>query len=274
MPEHTSFLSYLVANSKLEQNLAGFKSVIAGHPATHSAEPLAASISVAILVILLALLARFGMAKAASTDVAPSASFSPATILEVIVSLFYDMMSGLMGPVRAKRYFPLIGTAALFILVSNVAGMIPGITPPTSSLNVTVACALIVFVAFNAMGLMENGFAYVAHLAGPVWWLAPLMFPIEVVSLCIRPVTLAVRLMLNIAVDHVLLGIIAGLAGLFLPIPIMMLGTLVCLVQVYVFCMLSSIYIALATEDMHHAHGHDDAAHGHANHAGHAGHSH
>ena len=262
MPEHTSFLSYLVANSALEHNLAGIKSIIGGHPATHSAEPVAASIAVAILVILLALLGRAGLAKGA--DVAPSTKLSATTILEVIVSVFYDMMAGLMGPARAKKYFPLIGTAALFILVSNVVGLIPGVNPPTSSLNVTLACALIVFVAFNVFGIMENGFAYVAHLAGPVWWLAPLLFPIEVVSLCIRPVTLAVRLMLNMAVDHILLGIIAGLVGLFVPIPIMMLGTLVCFVQVYVFCMLSSIYIALATEDMHHGHGDDHAhAHGH-----------
>jgi F-type H+-transporting ATPase subunit a len=262
MPEHTSFLSYLVANSALEHNLAGIKSIVGGHPATHSAEPVAASIAVAILVILLALLGRAGLAKGA--DVAPSTKLSATTILEVIVSVFYDMMAGLMGPARAKKYFPLIGTAALFILVSNVVGLIPGVNPPTSSLNVTLACALIVFVAFNVFGIMENGFAYVAHLAGPVWWLAPLLFPIEVVSLCIRPVTLAVRLMLNMAVDHILLGIIAGLVGLFVPIPIMMLGTLVCFVQVYVFCMLSSIYIALATEDMHHGHGDDHAhAHGH-----------
>jgi F-type H+-transporting ATPase subunit a len=262
MPEHTSFLSYLVANSALEHNLAGIKTILGGHPATHSAEPVAASIAVAIIVILLALLARAGLAKGA--DVTPSTKLSATTVLEVIVSVFYDMMAGLMGPVRAKKYFPLIGTAALFILVSNVAGMIPGVNPPTSSLNVTLACALIVFVAFNVLGIMENGFAYVAHLAGPVWWLAPLMFPIEVVSLCIRPVTLAVRLMLNMAVDHILLGIIAGLVGLIVPIPIMMLGTLVCFVQVYVFCMLSSIYIALATEDMHHGHGDDHAhAHGH-----------
>ena len=262
MPEHTSFLSYLVANSALEHNLAGIKSIVGGHPATHSAEPVAASIAVAILVILLALVGRAGLAKGA--DVAPSTKLSATTILEVIVSVFYDMMAGLMGPARAKKYFPLIGTAALFILVSNVVGLIPGVNPPTSSLNVTLACALIVFVAFNVFGIMENGFAYVAHLAGPVWWLAPLLFPIEVVSLCIRPVTLAVRLMLNMAVDHILLGIIAGLVGLFVPIPIMMLGTLVCFVQVYVFCMLSSIYIALATEDMHHGHGDDHAhAHGH-----------
>ena len=259
MPEHTSFLSYLVANSALEHNLKGVHTVLGGHSPEHTAEPIAASVAVAILVILFALIGRAGLANRA--DVTPKTSLSPTTILEVIVGIFYDMMSGLMGPVRAKRYFPLIGTAALFILASNVVGMIPGITPPTSSLNVTLACALLVFVAFNVFGLMENGFAYVAHLAGPVWWLAPLMFPIEVVSLCIRPVTLAVRLMLNMAVDHVLLGIIAGLVGLFVPIPIMMLGTLVCFVQVYVFCMLSSIYIALATDDMHHGHG-DEHAHG------------
>ncbi len=258
MPEHTSFLSYLVANSALEHNLAGLKSIIGGHAATHSAEPIAASLVVAMLILVTALLARAGLSR--GEDLAPSTKRAPTTIVEAIVAIFYDMMTGMMGPVRAKRYFPLIGTAAMFILFSNVIGLIPGFSPPTSSLNVTLACALIVFVAFNFFGIIENGTAYFAHLAGPVWWLAPLMFPIEVVSLCIRPVTLAVRLMLNMAVDHLLLGIIAGLVGLFVPIPIMMLGTLVCFVQVYVFCMLSSIYIALATEDMHHGHDH---AHGH-----------
>jgi F-type H+-transporting ATPase subunit a len=169
-----------------------------------------------------------------------------------------------MGEKAARRYLPLIGTFALFILFSNLSGAIPGFHPPTSNFNTTVACALIIFFTVHIEGVRANGIAYFKHFLGPVWWLAPLMFPSEVVSLCIRPVTLAVRLMLNMAVDHILLGIIAGLVGLFVPIPIMMLGTLVCFVQVYVFCMLSSIYIALATEDMHHGHGDDHGhAHGH-----------
>jgi F-type H+-transporting ATPase subunit a len=109
-----------------------------------------------------------------------------------------------------------------------------------------------VFFAFNYYGIKENGLGYFKHLAGPVWWLAPLIFFIEVLSLCIRPVTLSIRLMLNMAVDHLLVSIVTGMVMLFVPIPILMLGTLVCVVQVVVFCLLSSIYITLATEHEDH----------------------
>jgi F-type H+-transporting ATPase subunit a len=103
---------------------------------------------------------------------------------------------------------------------------------------------------------MATGSHYIKHLAGPVWWLAPLLFPLEVLSLCIRPVTLAVRLMVNMAADHVMLGLFLGFAAVLLPIPIMLLGCLVVVVQTLVFTLLTCIYIALATEghDAEHAH--------------------
>ena len=112
--------------------------------------------------------------------------------------------------------------------------------------------------------LYENGLGYFKHMMGPILPLAILIFPLELLTMfVIRPVTLAMRLMLNIAVDHLLTSILVGIFCLFLPIPIMVLGTLVALVQPLVFCLLSSIYITLATEhedhgDGHEAHGHDD----------------
>lgn len=264
MPEHTSFFSYFVAMfPALGENMQNLGHTLAGKPVTaHSAEPLVASAFVVLVVILLALAAR-GRITDYDKSVIPDEKLSLRTFFEIFVGTFYDMMKDMMGPVRAKRYFPLIGTAACFIFFSNFLGLIPGFNPPTSSWNVTAACALIVFLAFNYYGLKENGFGYVKHLAGPVWWLAPLMFPIELLSLCLRPITLSVRLMLNMAVDHLLLSIILGMVALFVPIPIMMLGTLVAIVQVVVFCLLSSIYISLATEHEDHGGGHDHGAHGH-----------
>src|SRR6185503_19472465 len=100
-------------------------------------------------------------------------------------------------------------------------GLIPGFNPPTSNLNVTVGCAIMVFIAFNYYGLKENGWGYLAHLAGPKWYLAWLIFPIEVISLCVRPVTLSVRLMVNMAVDHLVGSIFLGMVALFVPIPLM-----------------------------------------------------
>jgi len=171
-------------------------------------------------------------------------------------------MKDMMGPKRAKRYFPLVGSLSVFILFANVLGLIPGFTPPTSSWNITLGCAAVVFVMFNYYGFKEGGLGYVKHLFGP--WLGVafipvnlLLFVVETFSLFVRPMTLSIRLMLNMAVDHLLVTITLGMVALFVPIPVMILGTLVCIVQVLVFCILTSIYITLATE-------HDDEAHGHA----------
>jgi F-type H+-transporting ATPase subunit a len=174
--------------------------------------------------------------------------------MEVFFGYFYDVAKGIMGPERAKKYFPVIGTSAIFVFTCNIMALFPGFPVATSSLNITLGCGLVVFILFNIYGLATNGMAYVKHLAGPAWYLAPLLFPIELFSLCVRPITLAVRLMLNMAVDHLILGIFLGLCAILLPLPLMVLGIVVVLVQTLVFTMLTSIYIGLATEP--HAHDH------------------
>jgi F-type H+-transporting ATPase subunit a len=260
MPEHTSFFSYLIANfPALAENMRNLGTSLAGKPVSaHSAEPIVASLFVATLVIALAMSVK-GQLENHESSVIPESKLSLRTFFEVFIGTFYDMMKDMMGPARAKRYFPVIGTAACFIFFSNVIGLIPGFNPPTSSWNITAGCSIVVFVMFNFYGLKENGWGYLKHLAGPVWWLAPLIFPLEVISLCLRPITLSIRLMLNMAVDHLLLSIIIGMVMFLVPVPLMMLGTLVSVVQVVVFCLLSSIYITLATEHEDHGHGDSDA---------------
>jgi len=279
MPHHASFFSYIVAMfPALRENLDNLgslgKTALDKNPVwPHSIEPLFASLFVVALVILLAALTRSRIGNVEDA-VIPDGKLTLRTFMELFIGYFYGMMKDTMGPKRAKRYFPLVGTCACFIFFANIIGLIPGFTPPTSTLNITAGCAVVVFFAFNYYGLKENGLGYIKHLAGPVWWLAPLIFPIEVLSLCIRPVTLSIRLMVNMAVDHLLGTIITGMVMLIIPIPIMVLGTLVCLVQVLVFCLLSTIYIALATEHEDHGEAHA-AGHGHAHaHAKHKGHAH
>jgi F-type H+-transporting ATPase subunit a len=263
MPHHASFFSYLLALfPALGENVANLGRL--GRTASgeavwpNSFEPLTASLFVVLLVTLLAWLTRAGITNL-ETAVIPDGKLTLRSFMEGFVGIFYDMMKDMMGPKRAKRYFPLIGTSACFIFFSNILGLIPGLRPPTSTWNITAGCSIIVFFAFNYYGIKENGLGYFKHLAGPVWWLAPLIFFIEVLSLCIRPVTLSIRLMLNMAVDHLLVSIVTGMVMLLVPIPILMLGTLVCVVQVVVFCLLASIYITLATDHEEHgdAHAHD-----------------
>jgi F-type H+-transporting ATPase subunit a len=273
MPEHTSIFSFLIAMfPALGENMKNFGNTAMGHPVTsHGAEPLLASLFVVLLIIGLAFAARSKVMDY-KNSVVPDEKLSLRTFFELVIGMFYNMMKDMMGPKRAKRYFPVVGTAALFILFSNYLGMIPGILPPTSNLRITAGCAFVVFLAFNYYGVKENGIGYFKHLFGP--WLGPigipinlLIFVVEVAGLIFRPITLSIRLFLNLAVDHLLLTIFTGLFMFLLPVPIMILGTLVCIVQVVVFCLLSSIYITLATE--HEDHG-GEHAHGKAKADGHA----
>ncbi len=269
MPNHTSFFSYLIAMfPALGENMKNIGPTVGGKGVEASgAEPVVAALFVALLVILLALMVRSKIVKH-DDAVIPDASLTLRTFFEVFIGYFYDLMKDMMGPKKAKRYFPVIGTAACFIFFSNFLGLVPGFSPPTSTWSITAGCALVVFVLFNYYGIKENGAGYFKHLAGPVWWLAWFIFPLEVFSLCLRPITLSIRLMLNMAVDHLLVTLALAGFALFLPLPVMILGTLVAIVQVLVFCLLSSIYITLATEHGEHD-GHSEAGHGAGDESGH-----
>lgn len=259
MPEHTSFFSYLIAKfpqlgawvDKLDKSLFG-KDV-----GPHTAEVILASVFVMLLICVLAFMVKKKIDKH-EQSVIPDATLSLRTLFEILVGFVYDSMKDVMGPKRAKKFFPVVGTSFFFVLFGNTLGMIPGFAPPTSSWNITMGCALIVFIAFNYYGLKENGIGYIKHLAGPVWWLAWLILPLELLSLCIRPITLSVRLMLNMSVDHLLVEIFHGLFMWVLPVVALLLGVIVVAVQAYVFTLLTAVYIGLATE--HEDHGPEHAA--------------
>ena len=255
MPEHTSFLTLLLAHAKetLAHN-AGYlgNSFVNGTPPTwRSTEAFISALCVALLLLVVALVGR-GRLQRLDDAVVPETRLSLATFIELFLGYFYDLAKSIMGPERAKKYFPVIGTSACFVFLSNLLALVPGAPVPTTHLGVTLGCALVVFILFNIYGLKENGLDYIKHLAGPAWYLAPLMFVIETISLLVRPLTLALRLMLNMAVDHLIVGIFAGLIAILVPLPFMLLGCLVLIVQTLVFTMLTCVYIGLATE--HEAH--------------------
>jgi F-type H+-transporting ATPase subunit a len=232
----------------------------------HTLEPVLMSLIVMGLLVGLASVVK-GKITVSDEAVIPDDKLSLRTIFELLVGFVYDTMKDAMGADRAKKYFPVVATAFLFVLFSNMLGLIPGFAPPTSSWDVTMGSALVVFLSFNYYGLKENGIDYIKHLAGPVWWLAILIFPLELMSTCLRPLTLSVRLMINMSVDHLMVGVVHSLFMYVLPVVIMMLGTLVIVVQAYVFTLLSAVYIALATE--HEDHGDAHAKHDHDHGSGH-----
>ena len=152
---------------------------------------------------------------------------------------------------EGKAYFPLIATFALFILVSNLIALIPGFYPPTANLNTNVALALTVFVMTHVVGFKKHGVAYLKHFMGPIIWLAPLIFVIEIIGHLARPLSLSLRLFGNMYGHEIVLMIFLALVPLFLPIPMMLMGVLVAFIQTFVFTLLAMIYIAGALEEAH-----------------------
>jgi F-type H+-transporting ATPase subunit a len=255
MPDHASWLTLLLAHVRdtLSHNATAIgDSFIGQHPPTwQSFEPISAALIVALLLVLIGLHVRSRLANA-DEAVVPEDRLTLRTFMEAFLGYFYDLAKSVMDADRAKKYFPVIGAAACFIFFSNIMALIPGLPVATSNLNITLGCALVVFVLFNLYGLKENGWAYIKHLAGPAWYLSWLVFPIELISLIVRPITLAVRLMLNMAVDHLILGIFLSLVAILVPLPVMFLGVLIVIIQTLVFTLLTCIYIGLATEHEEH----------------------
>ena len=170
---------------------------------------------------------------------------------EVVIDGLENFMVEITGP-EGRFFFPYIATIFLFILVSNLIGLIPGFFSPTANLNTTLALALCTFVVTHAIGIKFHGAKYIKHFCGPVWWLIPLMFPIELIGHFARIMSLSVRLFGNIFGKEMVLAILFGLAGLYLaPLPIMFLGILVCFIQALVFMLLSTMYFVGAMEHAH-----------------------
>lgn len=174
--------------------------------------------------------------------------------MEVVVDGIENMINETMGE-EGKHYFPLIATLALFILVSNLVGLIPGFFPPTANLNTTAACALVVFSATHIVGIKEHGFHYVKHFMGPIAWLAPLIFFIEIIGHVSRLLSLSLRLFGNMQGHELVLMIFFTLGAKYYmpvaPLPMMIMGILVSFIQAYVFMLLSMIYISGAIEEAH-----------------------
>jgi len=171
-------------------------------------------------------------------------------VFEVVLGGIRNLVLDVMGPAGLK-FFPLIATVAIFILTANLLGIIPGFESPTSSLNTTVSIAVVVVVLTHVVGIRVHGFKYVKQFLGPVWWLSPIMLPIELVSHLARPLSLSVRLFGNIMGEDLVAAIILLLVPFLVPLPVFVLMIFTSIIQTLVFVMLSMIYIQLAMEGAH-----------------------
>ena len=194
------------------------------------------------------LLIFFAFLASRKIDMIPSKA---QNVFEIIVSGIEEFMVDITGE-EGRKFFPLIATVFLYIATCNLMGLIPGFYPPTASINTTLSCALTVVIFTHVIGFKFHGAKYIKHFLGPIWWLSPLIFIIELIGHLARILSLSIRLFGNITGHELVLGILFALAGAaFAPLPIMVLGIFVALLQAFVFFLLSIIYFAGAMEEAH-----------------------
>lgn len=168
-------------------------------------------------------------------------------ITEGILGLTRDMVGD-----HPRRYLPLVGALFFYILVGNLLGLIPGFMSPTSNINVTASCAVIVFLYYNFVGIRAHGFwKYMAHFAGPSLVIAPLLFVIEIISHLARPFSLAVRLFGNIYAEELIIANLNALFPFVISLPVMGLALFASTVQAFIFIVLTMVYLGGAVEHSH-----------------------
>jgi F-type H+-transporting ATPase subunit a len=216
-------------------------------------EHLGAAAFVVVLLLVFGARVRASFAKP-DASLAPEDGMTTRNIAEAFVEAIIGMAKSAI-PGHAEHYVPLLATFFVFILASNVLGLVPGFAPPTSTFNITFALGCVSFGAYHAYGVKSQGLgSYLKHFLGPVMFIAPLMLIIEIFSHAFRPVSLGVRLYANMFADHTVIEIFTDLTKVLIPVAFYGLGFFVCLVQSFVFTMLSAIYIAGAVA---HEHGHE-----------------
>lgn len=216
----------------------------------------------ALLVLLFAVKARAALTMA-KDPVIPVAELGTRNIAELLVQLVVSQSDSIIGK-EGRKYVPYFGSFFIFILVSNLMGLLPGFGSPTANLNTTIGLALCSFAGYNIIGARQQGVAYLKHFFGPMTSLPArsligkiALLPVLVVSVLFffilegfshvfRPVSLSLRLFGNMMGDHQVIEAFIGLTKLVVPVAFYAMGTLVSVIQAFVFTLLSMIYVALA----------------------------
>lgn len=201
------------------------------------------------VAIGLGALARSGLGQG-ERAVIPADRFSPRAIFELIVEFIHGLAESVIGE-QGRHYVPLFSAIFFFILINNLLGVIPGVSPATENFNTTFALGIMIFIYYNYLGFKENGWHYLKHFMGPLIWVAPLMFVIEVISHMIRPLTLGLRLANVMRGDHLVLGIFLDLVPVLVPVVFYVLGIFVSFVQALVFTLLSMVYVSMSIAHDH-----------------------
>tara|TARA_B100001094_G_scaffold35230_1_gene29198 strand:+ start:245 stop:1036 length:792 start_codon:yes stop_codon:yes gene_type:complete len=205
---------------------------------------------VTLLIVLVVGSLYKSSVQAAGERLTPSGKISVMTIVDMLMDMVYGLAKDIIGE-KGPRFFSLLAGLFVFILFSNLTGLVPGFLPATDSINTNLAMGLVVFIVYNFAGIKEHGAGYIKQFLGPVIFLMPLMLVIELVQHLARPVSLSLRLYGNIFGDHLVLSVFTGLTYLVFPALLLFMGLLVACLQSFVFTLLTSIYISMAVSHDH-----------------------
>lgn len=225
--------------------------------ATHLPDHTVTFIFMAIVFILGGFVYRM-KTKSIDENLVPDKGVTFRNVVEAIADFIYDLARNTMGEKAAKIYFPLLIFYFMFIFINNLIGLVPGFMPPTENFNTGLALGVFIFIYYNLEGVKAQGIVgHLKHFAGPIIYMAPLIFVLELISHAMRPLTLGLRIRGNMLGDHTVLAIFSDLVPYIVPIPFYCLGLFVCFMQAFVFTLLTMIYISMATE----THDHEEHAH-------------
>ncbi len=249
------FAAFLLAGdvfAKTETvHLDGYKRLIESLGIDEKFAPLCSS----FLVLFISLLVGVSFKKSVDQSLennalSPCGKFSLRTLVEMLLA-FVDSITREQCGKYYKMFLPLLTSIFLFILVSNLSGLIPGLPPFTENFSANLVIGLTVFLCYNFAGIYEHRGSYIKQFSGPFLVLAPLFLVLETISHLARPLSLSFRLTANIYGDHLLLGIFSGLVPFLLPSFLMFFGLLVAVIQSFVFTMLTGIYVNMAIAHEH-----------------------
>jgi F-type H+-transporting ATPase subunit a len=224
--------------------------LIGGIPGLHGLPESALTGSlVTVLLLVAGYLVRSSLARPEHA-VIPGERAGLGLLAQYFVEAIANMAESVIGH-GSRRFVPLLGTFFIFILVSNLLGLVPGFSPPTSDITVTFALGAVTFVIYHYHGMREHGAGYVKQFLGPMLALAPLILIVELFSHAFRPISLGIRLFANMFADHQVIEKFTELVPIVVPVPFYALGAFVCVVQAFVFTLLTAIYISLAISHDH-----------------------
>lgn len=221
-------------------------------------------VAIAIALLVTASFVVRRQLAAAHGGVVPDEGVTLRNVVEMIVEALASLARNTMGP-EWQRWFPFAGAMFFFILVGNLMGLVPGVGSPTGDVNTAGAWAIISYLLFNYVGLRKHGLKhylikymgpsfYTWDVAGrhihirPLFWL---FFPLETVLDAVRMVTLTIRLIANMFADHAVVGVFLVMVPVGIPAIFLGLGLLVCVLQAFVFSLLTMVYINLALQEAH-----------------------